>query len=185
MTLNRTILTLILLPGLCPLAWADNAVPLASHQLDDSTFVLFAHSLPLRAGPVHLEACLLQEGSGQPVPGATMRAVLRAVQLDGELPASPEWCGDVQGSSGTDGIPVDFRPRYRGSGLLLAADLHVPQSGEWRLDVRVTRSTGEQTDFGIPVRIAEALPPWQASWPWILPVPVGIVLYLFSRKRPR
>ncbi len=72
--------------------------------------------------------------------------------------------------------------------LLQAANLHLPHAGAW--NIKLTIQSGQQrAELQVPIKVASALPSWQAMWPWwslpVWPIVLFVLYKATSNSRTR
>lgn len=175
----------ILFASIC-WAKADNAVPIASQQMGDQTAVIFAHPIPLRAGPVRLEVFLIQTETGEPLLDSAFSGSLIPVALDASAAVwIPPCCRMESGTAGDDGIILNFANTDSGNRLLKGANLVIQEPGDWLLELDVMVDQNDLGRVQIPLPILEPLPPLQSHWPWLIPIPLAIGAFVFSQRKKR
>ncbi|WOO41685.1 hypothetical protein [Rubellicoccus peritrichatus] len=154
--------------------------------MGDQSIVIFAHPIPLRAGPIRLEAFLIETENGSPILDNTLVGSLIPVALDDSAAAwIPPCCRMEDGVAGEDGITLEFAKTDSGNQLLQGANIVIQEPGEWLLELDVNANQSDLGRVQIPLTILEPLPPLQSHWPWLIPLPLAIGAFIFSQRRKR
>lgn len=164
-------------------AQADNALPIGTHDLDGKTLTVFAHPVPLRAGPVQFAIMITDKATGQPdLRWKATGSLLPTSDATGQADWVPPCCR-MKTPTGADGsIGLQFSDGSTGNALMRGSTATIPKSGHWMLNLDLELPDGPD---GAVFRIAIGEPPAPLTryWPWFASLPVAALAYLGSRKR--
>ena len=123
---------------------------------------VFASFNPTVDQPLEIKA-LVQDSTGHPT--RTARVVA--------------WIDGPQGQH----LELDLVPERSDGPGMYAARVTPPTVGQWHVAVTATLN-GRHLSAECVVEIQPAAPALAQRWPWLLPVPAGLLLWVACRRRP-
>ena len=163
-TLARLSLTLplTLALALAHTVHADTGMLRAHVEETALHLTVFTEPTPVRVGLLDLSALVL-DPSGDALPDAVVLATLTP-------PDGPAMHVTLDNAQAT-------------TAFMRAANCTLEQSGTWQVELVATNGT-EQVRAAFPLQVAPPLPPLLALWPWLIPAPIALGLWMSARKSP-
>lgn len=160
MTLTLTKLALTL--TITATSYADTGMLRAHVEERALHLTVFTEPTPVRVGLLDLSALIL-DPSGDALPNAVVLATLTP-------PDGPALHVTLDNAQAT-------------TAFMRAANCTLEQSGTWQVELVATNGT-EQVRAAFPLQVAPPLPPLLALWPWLIPAPIALGLWMSARKSP-
>lgn len=123
---------------------------------------VFTEPTPVRVGLLDLSALVL-DPSGDALPEAVVLATLTP-------PDGPAMHVTLHNAQAT-------------TAFMRAATCTLGQSGIWQVEVVASNGT-DQVRASFDVEVAPPLPPLLALWPWLIPAPIALGLWMSTRTGP-
>ncbi len=159
--MTRLIPTLAIVIAFTTWAHADSGLIRLSEVSGPWRVTVMTDPTPLRQGPVDVSVLVQDEATGRVIPDASIELSL---QHDSGLL-----------------VLVEATTAQAEVQLMQAAKFPLPESGDWSVETIVASATNTAT-VQWSFTAAPPLPPFDRVWPWLLPVPLGIMLYAINRR---
>jgi hypothetical protein len=133
-------------------------------QVGPLMVTVFSAPVPLRVGSADFSVLVQTVRDASPLLNAEV-----ALQLSG---------------AGTSEIRLPATRTQATNKLLYAAHPVLPSPGQWWLTVQV-KSNGQTLDVHGKITVLPHEAAWIAYWPYVVPVPVGVLVFLVNQRLRR
>ena len=162
MTLTDARLPVALALTVSSTVYADTGMLRAHVEERVLHLTVFTEPTPVRVGLLDLSALVL-DPSGDALPNAVVLATLTP-------PDGPN-------------LHVTLDNAQASTAFMRAATCTLEQSGIWQVELVASNGT-EQVRAAFALQVAPPLPPLLALWPWLIPAPIALGLWMSARKSP-